>query len=167
MAQDWLVPKNWKAGEALLPAKLNSYIGGQNDFLRYRNRVICTDTSNYNVTSGTLTALADNVYLTPFEVKQGEDLLVSFDLSATINAISNFVWFDLFIDDSYYLSSGTATALTRGIGVLYPNEAAIAQKIIGRRLISGLSTGAHTFSLHAARSAGTQTMTGTVILEGY
>jgi hypothetical protein len=167
MSQDWLNPKNWKAGEALLPAKLNVYIGAQNDFLRYRNRVTATDATGFAPASTTLTALAENVFRILFEVKQGEDLLVTLDLFATINAITNSVWVDIFIDDTYYLSSGTATPLTRGIAQLLPNEAAMKQNFKIRKLITGLTAGAHSFSLHGARNAGTQPIGGTMIVEGY
>ncbi len=167
MAQDWITPKNWKAGEALLPSKLNVYIGAQNDFLRYRNRYTANDTTGFNVTSGSLVALNDNLYRVEFEVKQNEDLLVSLDLFATINAVTNSIWFDIYIDDDYYLSSGTATALTRGLGQMMPNEAALSQRFKCRKLIAGLSTGVHSISLHAARNAGTQTVGGLMIVEGY
>lgn len=152
---DWKDPKTWQAGEALTPAKLNAYIGEQNDFLRYRNRVQTLSTTGYIMTAASLTALADNEFRHLFDVKQNEDVLLTLEIIYNINTVTAATYFDIFIDDDYYLSSGLTTPLTRGSFSKIVPEANQNIQINFRRLIRNLSAGEHSFSLHAARTAGT------------
>ncbi len=168
MSYNWFQPKTWKAGEALTPALLNRFIGDQNDFLRYRNRVSALNTTAYAPAVATLAALDDTVFRLSFYVNQGEDVRLILGIDYTLSLVTTYMFADVWVDDSYYLSSGTATPLTRGIVVATPYVASAQDYIRYSFPITGLETGTHTFSLHMARAAGTLGLLRTeMILEGY
>lgn len=151
---NYLKPKTWRAGEALSPAKLNTYIGDQNDFLRYRNVEIKSGLTWNNATS--LAANNDNTLKAHFIVQEDEDILLTYMLRFQ-HTVTGVVYADFYIDDTYYLSSGTATPLTNGACVGSANAAAIPTELLYRKLITGLEAGAHTVSVHGARASGTVT----------
>lgn len=160
MTETWRNPKNWQAGEALTPAKLNTYISAQNNYLRYRNPIVIESAGGSVFTNTSATPLLiSNDYEVLIDVQENEDILANFKMWAQSNTNTAISWFDLLIDNTYYLSSGLDTPLARGLVAFQASEASQYQLITHRRIIQGLTKGEHRITLTAARSANTLTMT--------
>jgi hypothetical protein len=159
MTKLWRTPKNWKAGEALTPLKLNTYVSSQFDYLRYRNPVACEDSTGIVLSSTTLIELSYATLKLITEVQDNEDLLIETRMWYRADSFgsSRILFFDFFVDDTYYLSSGTPTAKTRGVMESQPNETNQLQVLTYRTIVQGLTQGEHTFSLYAGNVAGTIT----------
>lgn len=151
--------KSWKAGEALSPLKLNRYISGNYEFLRYRNRSNGSSASDY-VLGATIAAVDDSKFNLTYSVRESEDVLLTIRWAALATSIASYMRWDILIDDSYYLSSGTPTPSTQHLGRLSVPVINVPFMQSYRRKISDLSTGSHTFSLRAMRN-GAVTISGT------
>lgn len=161
MSETWLEPKTWKAGEGLTPSKLNTYLRNQLNYLRYRNRAEASDTTDVSISGATVSAVDDNKFKISHSVAKNADVLLRFVGQFQGSSVNNDLRFDIFVDNSYYVSSLAASPLTRGLWVVGCYTINTDQALDFKWSLQGLSEGAHTFSLHAWRSAGTFTIKGT------
>lgn len=150
----YTIPKTWKT-EGLTPPKLNTYISDNMYYLRYRNRVSVTySAADIAITVATLAPVNDSFFRLTLNVTENADLklMIRVGIEKTLN-LDSPIFFDIWTDDSYYLSSRTATALARGL-FSKSVQSATANAVEATYFeypLRGLSAGVHTFSLHAAR----------------
>jgi len=154
----WESPRSWQPKEALTARRFNRDIHDKIEYLDNRpsdNVMVPVQGANTNTTSTVMVAVNDALLKRTVET-QGGDLLVAFHTPPMANsAAGGYVHLDLFIDDSYYLSSGTATALVNGI-LSVVSIAGYRRMIVPINVIVPIETpGEHTVSLHWRASGST------------
>lgn len=112
----WNSPKNWRGGEVLTTSKLNKQL--RNNLLRLheKNYIIGGEgyTTNYVYGTNTFKELNSSIYKLRLKTIGGA-IRLSF-MATTYHSVSaGRVYFDIKVDDDYFVSSLTPTALTDGL----------------------------------------------------
>jgi len=143
----------WKDGEALTADLMNTAVRDEVRTLFRRPRVTKVIPGQTTLTNTTFKPVDDSKYkfeLTTF----GGDILIL--LTGSWRAVyPNAGRMDLFVDDTYYLSSLTSTPLSWGWGLMVAPAGTIYLPLPGIGLLENMSAGKHTLSIHALADAGT------------
>lgn len=143
-------PKVFVTGEPLLAADLNE-ISDNVRYLFSPNRAIVTNRNITNVTvTGTSWAAVSGFRLS-LDVTSGRWLEIGLHIaSAAFDTITRQCQFDIFIDDTNYLSSLTTTPLTNGLYAVSSSAAATeATPVSFHVLWQAPAAGYHTLELRA------------------
>lgn len=150
----WTNPKTWVLNEALTASDLNTYVRDNFSYLLNRpadiftgsasDRTLVTITSTTPVAVNNVNTLSINIASTRVEIW----VFARVAIDAT-----RLGRLDVFVDNSYYVSSLTSTALTNG---LWADRAISANgpKASFKVILDGLTPGTHTFQLRAWVNAG-------------
>lgn len=167
MTKIWISPRVWDIGELVDDLKMQE-VSNALEWLKDRpfDQKLLINTGANTVQAvtgvGNWFAIDDaNLTLNISTVSANERVKVTFDLIfSTSGAASSGIWWDVLVDDTYYLSSGTATSSTIGLGIYFSTMAAAGvQRIFFEAYGNILAAGAHTLKV---RFGGTNATTITI-----
>lgn len=158
---DWITPRVWVVREAITATKLNE-ISESLNFLFKTARSIVTQFgggTNLTSTNTSFAAVDDAQFTLSIDVPEGADVLCWFNAAAQHSLTTGSAIFDVLIDDTNYVSSGTGTPATTGCFPQRSIQGTSAAYVGGNLIIEGLSAGVHTFKLRwKVITAGTITL---------
>lgn len=158
----WTSPRTFIAGKALTASQMNE-ISNNASYLYTRPNKICTirgTGANYTTVSTTFVDV-DAVLLGGSLETSGGMLEINILGTVSNTAIATVTCFDVFMDNTTYLSSLTATALTNGIWQHKAQQVTYQDSIRAtpyRIEIGGVAAGVHTFTLRWRATANTSTL---------
>lgn len=160
MALLWTQPRNWITREPITKEKLNAI---SDDLLYLFNpsfqMVTITNGTNQTTASTTMVDLDAASYGLTVELTGSRAVNVEMSGMWSQATLAAFVYLDVFIDNSIYLSSLTATPLSTGLTFAQAYVAAAYSATHMKRTIPAgfLSAGVHTFKPRWRVSGGTGT----------
>lgn len=157
----WTLPKDWSAKDPITKEELNKI----SDDLRYlynpsRGIVTVRGTgTNATVTSTSFVDLDAATYSLSVELSGGRDAYVEMQGQLHNATVGAFVYLDVFIDNSIYLSTLTGTPGAWGVWLQSQFVASSHMAVAFKHVIPAgtLSAGVHTFKPRWRVSAGTGT----------
>jgi hypothetical protein len=157
---DWHEPQEWLEGEKLTAQEMIEQLKDNLTFLFEKNFdvVQVSGVSDYQTTSTTVTPVSNTLVLTIR--KYDIDTLVRLALNASVysGTASAFIYFDVWIDGTYYASSGTSTPAAAGLVRYQQDTASVVAQLSLEAYIPDIDEGQHTFVLVWWVSAGTGTI---------
>lgn len=150
---DWAGSKTWRAGENITEGALNLHIENKMKWLYGKNvNFVRKSGTSYSTTSTTFVPVGAEDIKT-YLVTEGNDIMVRLCLTPFPNGLaSRLCYFDILVDDSYYISSLTATPLTDGLAN-YQSNVGFPHTISIEALLTEMDAGLHTFVLYYKTSA--------------
>ena len=154
----WKLPRDWKQQEALTAIKLNTEIRDKMIYLFDKPHTVLTVRDvNYTTTSTSWVTVDDRVFTLNVETFGGDVIVELHGLVDTNSGVQR-VDLDLWIDDSYYLSSGAATPNSFGFASSQGRFTGSDRTLAGFKVLTNLPAGIHKFQLRWKVSGATGTL---------
>ncbi len=160
---EYTLPKDWVNTERVTAENLNEQLRDNITWLFEKNLVVAQRSGVTNETTTVTTAPTTSVFVEIFDLsidKSLEDSALRIELSASI-AISSAgarLRFDVIIDNSYFLSSGTSTPNSDGVAYHEFPAANRDFPMAFGRFLDNVAAGSHRVQLVWWVSAGTGTV---------
>ncbi len=153
---DWNNPRNWRGGETLTSTQLNEQV--KTNLLRLYQRNYATFTERYPAASHITTSTS----FVALGTKDWRLSLISIGNNIDINLMNvghnsvtaNYVYFDIRVDDDYYISSLTDTPLSDGLW-RFRSISNSPLNHVWSHLLTDIPTGLHSYEVFWKVSAGT------------
>lgn len=159
---DWTDPKTWLEGEKLTADEINEQLRDNLIWLFEKNydMVQVSGVSDYQTTS--LTPVTNGVLILNIN-KVRDDTVLRFGGTWSVysNIASAFIYFDIRMDNSIYLSSGTTTPAAAALLRYQQDTANVVSQISLEAWIDNIDAGLHKFELMWYVGSGTGTMNTT------
>lgn len=157
----WTTPREWTTKDAITKERLNA-ISDDLNYLINPSRATATvrgTGANTTVALTTFTNLDVSNYGLSVELTGVRDVRVKLQGKVSNATLAAITFFDVYIDNSIYLSSLSGTALTQGVWAATQYVAAnLIPVVFDVSIPAGvLAAGVHTFQLRWRVSAGTST----------
>ena len=147
----WTPPRSWQPKEALTAQRFNQEIHDKIDALNHRpgDSITIPILGGDEATTSTTFVAIDDALFKRTVTTQGGDLI----LLATLPRVATSddlveVYFDIYVDGSYYLSSGSGTPRDTGLTANAMSLSTLSAMVQIHTLIPISSVGIHTVSLH-------------------
>lgn len=157
----WTTPRTWKANDVITKERLNAISNDLTYLLNPSKGLVTVRGTGTNQTnaSTTFVDLDLSTYALSVEITGSRDVNVALQGICSNATLAAITLFDIFIDNSIYLSSLTATALTQGV---WETTQYVAANIIPVRFnlivpAGTLSAGVHVFQPRWRVGSGTAT----------
>jgi len=153
---DWNNPRNWRGGETLTSTQLNKQVKTNLLRLYQRNYAVFTErypAASYTTTSTSFVALGTEKWRLSL-ISIGNNIDINL-MNVAFNTVSaNYVYFDIRVDDDYYISSLTSTPLSDGLW-RFRSIANTPVNHVWSHLLTGIPTGLHSYEVFWKVNAGT------------
>lgn len=162
---DWFTPTDWLTREKVTASDFNEQIKSNIQWLFEKNLIVVqrsgiTDLTTTNTALPSTTPAASYIINTVYMDKASQDTSVRFMFDGNVfnSSSGNETYFDIIVDQTYFLSSGTATPNTKGMAVVTSQNNARPIWISFQRFLEGVTVGSRRFDFVWWHSAGTSTI---------
>lgn len=162
---DWFTPNDWLTREKVTADDFNEQIKSNIQWLFEKNILVIqragiTDLTTTNTVAPSTTPVASYIINTIFFDKDDQDSSIRFHFDGNVfnTSAANETYFDIIVDQTYFLSTGTATPLTKGMAYVttqLPSRPLLASFA---RYLEGVTAGTRRFDLVWWCSGGTSTL---------
>lgn len=154
----WAGSKVWKAGGNVVEGNVDTHIVGKLTYLNEKN----VSYNRYEAGVGNITTTATTFTATGIFTSlltEGNDILTRINLVQFESNVANrIVYLDILVDDSYYLSSLTATPLTDGLCAMQQNGSLPVNMYL-ENILTDIDAGWHKFEIYFKSSNADATVT--------
>lgn len=155
----WTDPKDWLNVTKVTADNFNEQIADNFRWLFEKNIAVAlragiADLTNVNTTAPTV-SVHDTVFELQLEKEADTSILMTFSGNVSNSLNLGKTRFDILVDNSYFVSSGTATPLSEGLWFQQFPTAARVVSMQAQRFIANVPDGLHNFKLVWWVSSGT------------
>lgn len=158
-SREWTDPKTWIEGEKLKADEVNEQLTNNLIWLFEKNFDVSQLSGVSDFQTSSTTPVAAGVLSCIIRKFSDETVVrLSFSGSAYNSTASQFVRFDVLIDNLYYASSGTGTPATGGLMQFQQDTAALTNQVSFEAFVPDIEAGVHSFQLMFWVGANTATI---------
>lgn len=162
---DWFTPNDWLTREKVTASDFNEQIKSNIQWLFEKNLVVVqrsgiADLTTTNTVAPSTTPTVSYIINTVYMNKASQDTSVRFMFDGNIinSGANNKTYFDIIVDQTYFLSTGTATPRTNGMAVVTTQINARPLWVSFQRFLEGITAGSRRFDFVWWCSGGTSTI---------